>query len=113
MSYYGYEGLKFEDAAFDAVRAEVNYMMQNLFSKMKKSGSDEASLTLKIDIALHDDVEELPESGPKRIKKPEFNHKITTQVNVKDSSAGRSYTGMALDRTADGEWICGGATRSR
>lgn len=69
--------------------------LQKLIKQMLDGGVNEGSINLKIDIALYGEY--IPNNDPnvegetRFIRKPKLDHKVTTQITVKNETKG-SYT---------------------
>ena len=81
---------------FDEVRAEFDVYLQKLFQKMNQNKMNEGTITLKVNVNMTDDFVMDEDGNHKRIEKPIFKHKITTDVQVKDSIDGKKDTGMQI-----------------
>lgn len=96
MSVLNYEELTLESDTFEQARENFNMLFQRLLKKMEQTGSDEGSITLKVDVETVTDWIPDGEGGSKEIHKPILKHKVTTAVPVKDSFDGKKDTGMNL-----------------
>lgn len=92
--------LVIEDATFEEARANFNRVLQRLFKNMVDSDSTEGSISLKIDVSL--DREYIPNYDPdvegesRRIQKPKFKHKVSSNITVKDELSGNKNPEMQL-----------------
>lgn len=80
--------LVIEDVTFDEARMNFNRVLQRLFKNMVDSDSTDGSITLKIDVSLENEY--IPNYDPdiegesRRIQKPKFKHKVSSNITVKD-----------------------------
>lgn len=95
MSTTNYEEITIESDVFQQARENFDMLLQKLFRKMDQNGSDEGSITLKVDINMSTDWIGT-DNGQEEIHKPVLKHKATTAVPVKDSFDGKRDTGMNL-----------------
>ena len=85
---------------FEDVRRSFDIVMQKLMKRMSDTDSDEAKITISIDVKLGTDF--VPEykdgkqHGGRDIKKPTFEHKISSTITVKDEMKGAKATEMEL-----------------
>lgn len=85
---------------FEGVRRSWDIVMQRLMKSMNDTNSDEAKITVSVDVKL--DTEFIPnyvdgkQNGGRDIKKPTFKHKITSSITVKDEASGNNNTEMEL-----------------
>lgn len=85
---------------FEGVRRSWDIVMQRLMKSMNDTNSDEAKITVLVDVKL--DTEFIPnyvdgkQNGGRDIKKPTFKHKITSSITVKDEASGNNNTEMEL-----------------
>lgn len=92
--------LVIEDETFEEARANFNRVLQRLFKNMVDSDSTDGSITLKIDVTL--DREYIPNYDPniegesRKIHKPKFKHKVSSNITVKDELSGNKNPEMQL-----------------
>lgn len=92
--------LVIEDEIFEEARNNFNRVLQRLFRNMIDSGSSDGSITLKIDVGLK--REYIPNYDPdvegesREIQKPNFDHKVSSTVTVKDELKGNKNPEMEL-----------------
>lgn len=85
---------------FDDLRRSFDIVMQRLMKRMSETESDEAKITINLDVKLGTDF--VPEfkdgkqNGGRDIKKPTFEHKISSSITVKDEMKGAKATEMEL-----------------
>lgn len=94
------KSLMLEDETFENIRQNFNTVLQRLFKNMIDSGSDEGSITLKIDVTLQEEYiknfDPDIEGESRLIRKPSFEHKVTSTVSVKDEIKGKRNSEMEL-----------------
>ncbi len=91
-----YEELSIKGDVMNGASTGFDESLQKLFKNMSKSGSDEGSITLKIDVKI-EPIEVTDDDGnPKMVSSPILKHTISTQVPVKNSVGGSTNTEMAL-----------------
>lgn len=92
--------LTMEGEPFDELRRNFNIIIQRLIKNMSDTESDEAKISITVDVKL--DTEFIPEykdgkqNGGRDIKKPTFKHKVTSAISVKDEESGVRNTEMEL-----------------
>ena len=92
--------LVIEDVTFEEARMNFNRVLQRLFKNMVESDSTDGSITLKIDVSL--ESEYIPNYDPgiegesRRIQKPKFKHKVSSNITVKDELTGNKNPEMQL-----------------
>lgn len=83
--------LTMEGEPFDELRRNFNIIIQRLIKNMSDTESDEAKISIAIDVKL--DTEFIPEykdgkqNGGRDIKKPTFKHKVTSSMTFKDEES--------------------------
>lgn len=89
-----------EDETFADARANINVMLQRTFRNMIDSDSDEGSITLKIDIKMTKETVEDHSAGsdgrPREVVLPQFSHKVSSAVQLKDEIKGASNPQMEI-----------------
>lgn len=92
--------LVIEDVTFEEARMNFNRVLQRLFKNMVDSDSTDGSITLKIDVSL--ESEYIPNYDPdiegesRKIQKPKFKHKVSSNITVKDELTGNKNPEMQL-----------------
>lgn len=92
--------LTMEGELFDELRRNFNIIIQRLIKNMSDTESDEAKISIAIDVKL--DTEFIPEykdrkqNGGRDIKKPTFKHKVTSSMTFKDEESGVRNTEMEV-----------------
>lgn len=104
--------LRLDGESFEGLRKNFDKLLQNLIKNMRDTKSEEASISIKIDVKLltefipnYDEVEGFV-TGGRDVKKPVFTHKITSAIQVKDDVNGIDNSGKELvwdDETK--QWI--------
>ena len=92
--------LDFNSDTFDQIKTDMNFVLQRLLGNMVEKGSTEGGMTVKIDV---DFVEEwIPNHDPeiegesRKVDKPKFKHKISSQVKISDEKSGNMNSEMEL-----------------
>lgn len=92
--------LVIEDVTFEEARMNFNRVLQRLFKNMIDSDSTDGSITLKIDVSLVNEY--IPNFDPnvegesRKIQKPKFKHKVSSNITVKDELSGDKNPEMQL-----------------
>ena len=92
--------LTMEGEPFDELRRNFNIIIQRLIKNMSDTESDEAKISIAIDVKL--DTEFIPEykdgkqNGGRDIKKQTFKHKVTSSMTFKDEESGVRNTEMEV-----------------
>lgn len=92
--------LVIEDATFEEARLNFNRVLQRLFKNMIDSDSTDGSIALKIDVTLMNEY--IPNYDPnvegetRKIQKPKFKHKVSSNITVKDELSGDKNPEMQL-----------------
>ena len=92
--------LVIEDETFEEARMNFNRVLQRLFKNMVDNDSMDGSITLKIDVSLENDY--IPNYDPdiagesRKIQKPKFKHKVSSNITVKDELSGNKNPEMQL-----------------
>lgn len=92
--------LTMEGEPFDELRRNFNIVIQRLIKNMNDTESDEAKISIAVEVKL--DKEFIPNyvsgkvDGGRDIKKPTFKHKVTSTISVKDEESGVRNTEMEL-----------------
>lgn len=91
--------LDFDSDTFEEMKKDMNFVLQRLIGNMQEKGTNEGSMTLKIDVTM---VKEFipnydPDKGKTReISKPQFKHKVTSAVKINDEKSGSFNNEMEL-----------------
>ncbi|MCC8157264.1 MAG: hypothetical protein LIO54_08315 [Oscillospiraceae bacterium] len=100
MTLENIKEMTLESETFETPRQNFNRVLQRLFKSMIESGSNEGSITLKVDVTLA--TEFIPNFDPeiegetRQIAKPSFKHKVSSTVTVKDEMTGNNDPQMEL-----------------
>ena len=92
--------LDFESDTFWDMKRDMNFVLQRLIGNMREKGTDEGSMTLKIDITMVREF--VPNYDPdikgetREISKPQFKHKVTSAVKINDEKSGSFNNEMEL-----------------
>ena len=86
-----------EGEQFVQMRADSNRVLQKLLKNMVEKNTNDGTLTIKIDVSFVQEFVPIPheqrkENGPesRRVLKPQFKHKISSTMQVKDDASGNS-----------------------
>ena len=85
--------LNINSDAFYEMKEDFNEVLRRTLMNMNSKASDEASLTLKMNISFADvNITEYDKSGKaicaKKVKKPRFDHKISSVMQIKTEASG-------------------------
>lgn len=87
--------LSIQGNTFAAMKEDFDSMLENLMNSMEEKGAEEATLTLKLGIALKPAV--IPVYGGEReAVLPVFKHDISSVMTVKNKTSGSVGAGMEL-----------------
>lgn len=92
--------LDFDSDTFEEMKRDMNFVLQRLIGNMQEKGSDEGSMTLKIDVTMVKEF--IPNYSPdikgesREISKPQFKHKVTSVVKINDEKSGTLNNEMEL-----------------
>ena len=84
--------LDFDSDTFEEMKKDMNFVLQRLIGNMQEKGSDEGSMTLKIDVTMVKEF--IPNYDPdikgesREVSKPQFKHKVTSAVKINDEKSG-------------------------
>lgn len=84
--------LDFDSDTFEEMKRDMNFVLQRLIGNMQEKGSDEGSMTLKIDVTMIKEF--IPNYDPdikgesREVSKPQFKHKVTSVVKINDEKSG-------------------------
>ncbi len=92
-----YEEMNLSGEAMSGARDSFDSMLQKLLKNMSKSGSDEGSITMKVEVRIEPKEATDSEGNLKMISVPIFKHSVSTQVPVKTSINGSFDTGLSLE----------------
>ena len=94
------KSLDFNSDTFGEMKRDANFVLQRIIGNMLEKGTNEGSMTIKIDITM---VEEyIPNYAPdidgetRKISKPQFKHKVTSVVKINDEKSGTFNNEMEL-----------------
>ena len=92
--------LNFDSDTFENMKRDMNFVLQRLLGNMQDYGTDEGSMTLKIEVTMK--RETIPNFDPdisgtvREISKPAFKHKVTSAVKINDEKSGNLEEEMEL-----------------
>lgn len=92
--------LDFDSDTFADMKRDMNFVLQRLIGNMQEKGTNEGSMTLKIDVTMAKEF--IPNYDPKiqgetrEISKPQFKHKVTSAVKINDEKSGNLNNEMEL-----------------
>lgn len=99
------EKLTLDSETFSGMSRDYNFVLQRLLETMRDRDCDEGSITLNLKISLKSDY--IPNYDPniqgesREVKKPKFEHKISSSVKITDEKKGTLDTEMELVMDAD------------
>lgn len=92
--------LDFDSDTFEEMKKDMNFVLQRLIYNMQEKGTNEGSMTLKIDVTMV--KEYIPNYDPdikgesREVSKPQFKHKVTSAVKINDEKSGSFNNEMEL-----------------
>lgn len=85
---------------FSDMNRDYNFILQRLLETMRERGCDEGTITLKMDVSLKSEYitnyDPKVQGESREIKKPKFEHKISSSVKITDEKKGTLDTEMEL-----------------
>lgn len=84
--------LDFDSDTFEDMKRDMTFVLQRLIGNMEEKGSNEGTMTLKIDITMIKEF--IPNYSPdikgetREVSKPQFKHKVTSAVKISDEKSG-------------------------
>lgn len=99
------EKLTLDSETFSGMSRDYNFVLQRLLETMRDRDCDEGSITLNLKISLKSEY--IPNYDPniqgesREVKKPKFEHKISSSVKITDEKKGTLDTEMELAMDAD------------
>lgn len=94
------EKLTLDSETFSGMSRDYNFVLQRLLETMRDRDCDEGSITLNLKISLKSEY--IPNFDPsiqgesREVKKPKFEHKISSSVKITDEKKGTLDTEMEL-----------------
>lgn len=94
------KNLDFDSDTFEDMKRDMNFVLQRLIGNMQEKGTNEGSMTLKIDVTMVKEF--IPNYDPdvqgetREISKPQFKHKVTSAVKINDEKSGNLNNEMEL-----------------
>lgn len=98
--------LDFDSDTFEQMKVDMNFVLQRLLGNMLEKGTNEGSMTIKIDVTMIKEF--IPNYDPdiegenREVSKPQFKHKVTSAVKINDEKSGKYDTEMELVMNDDG-----------
>ncbi|MBQ6091333.1 MAG: hypothetical protein IJL07_08735 [Lachnospiraceae bacterium] len=92
--------LDFDSDTFEQMKVDMNFVLQRLLGNMLEKGTNEGSMTIKIDVTMIREF--IPNYDPdvegesREVSKPQFKHKVTSAVKINDEKSGKYDTEMEL-----------------
>lgn len=92
--------LDFDSDTFEEMKRDMNFVLQRLIGNMREKGTDEGSMTLKLDVTMVKEF--IPNYNPdiegetREVSKPQFKHKVTSAVKINDEKSGAFNNEMEL-----------------
>lgn len=92
--------LDFDSDTFEDMKQDMNFVLQRLLGNMQEKGTNEGSMTIKIDVTLvkefilNYDPDVKGES--REVSKPQFKHKVTSAVKINDEKSGSFNNEMEM-----------------
>lgn len=98
--------LDFDSDTFEAMKTDMNFILQRMIGSMIEKDSTEGSMTIKIDVNMV--TEWIPNNNPdiegetRMIRKPQFKHKCSSTIKINDEKSGSFNNEMELDMNENG-----------
>lgn len=98
--------LDFDSDTFEAMKTDMNFILQRMIGSMIEKDSTEGSMTIKIDVNMV--TEWIPNNSPdiegetRMIRKPQFKHKCSSTIKINDEKSGSFNNEMELDMSENG-----------
>ena len=98
--------LDFDSDTFEAMKTDMNFILQRMIGSMIEKDSTEGSMTIKIDVNMV--TEWIPNNNPdvegetRMIRKPQFKHKCASTIKINDEKSGSFNNEMELDMSENG-----------
>lgn len=92
--------LDFDSDTFEEMKKDMNFVLQRLIGNMQEKGTNEGSMTLKIDVTMVKEF--IPNYNPdikgesREVSKPQFKHKVTSAVKINEEKSGSFNNEMEL-----------------
>ena len=92
--------MDFDSDTFEYMKMDMNFILQRLVGTMLEKRATEGSMTLKIDVKMIKEF--IPNYDPdtkgetREVRKPQFKHKITSEVKINDNKSGTFNNEMEL-----------------
>lgn len=98
--------LDFDSDTFEAMKTDMNFILQRMIGSMIEKDSTEGSMTIKIDVNMV--TEWIPNNNPdvegetRMIRKPQFKHKCASAIKINDEKSCSFNNEMELDMNENG-----------
>lgn len=98
--------LDFDSDTFEAMKTDMNFILQRMIGSMIEKDSTDGSMTIKIDVNMV--TEWIPNNNPdiegetRMIRKPQFKHKCSSTIKINDEKSGSFNNEMELDMNENG-----------
>jgi len=98
--------LDFDSDTFEAMKTDINFILQRMIGSMIEKDSTEGSMTIKIDVNMV--TEWIPNNNPdvegetRMIRKPQFKYKCASTIKINDEKSGSFNNEMELDMSENG-----------
>ena len=108
MSGYA-KNLDFDSDTFCDMKHDMNFVLQRLMGSMMEKGSNEGSMTVKIDVDMIN--EWIPNYDPdiqgetRKVSRPQFKYKVSSTVKIDDSVSGNMNNELEMVMDDNGEYI--------
>lgn len=98
--------LDYDSETFEAMKTDMNFILQRMIGSMIEKNSTDGSITIKIDVNMI--TEWIPNNNPdikgdtRMIRKPQFKHKCSSTIKINDEKSGSFNNEMELDIDKNG-----------
>ncbi len=92
--------LDFDSDTFKDMKKDMNFVLQHLIGNMQQKGTNEGSMTLRLDVVMIKEF--IPNYNPdvkseaREVSKPQFRYKVTSTVKINDEKSGALDNEMEL-----------------
>lgn len=88
-----------ESGLFTELRSAFNGVLERTLASMREKNTDEAEMTIKVNIALEDLPEfyDFEDDTTKQVLLPQFKHKVSSIMKIKDETSGRNEGGFIIE----------------
>ncbi len=88
MNYASQFDLNLTGETFNALKNDFNKILRNTLSQMESKSSEAAEMSIKLKISLKKDFAQFGEMEPREVLKPQFDHKVASQITLKNELSG-------------------------